>query len=344
MYPLRRTFPFLLLAVAGCGRRPAPSSPGATEAASPGATLVVHDTMIQSTLEVSGIAAPVRTATLSTTLMGSVTDVLVHEGQHVRGGDILARIDARDLDARGAQASAAVAEADAGYANARVHAVRIRALYADSAATRAQLDDVEAALARAEAGVRAARAAVSALNAARAYADIRAPFDGIITRRSIDPGSFVTTGAPLLVIEDGSRLRLSVTVTPADVRGIARGATLDAQLEGQPLKAVVEGIVPAGANGLYIVNALVDNAAGKLLPGGSGTLLLPRAPHAGILLSEAALVREGDLTGTRVRTANGKSELRWLQVTRIDTAHVEVLSGLHSGEIIELGAPAVREP
>jgi RND family efflux transporter MFP subunit len=223
-----------------------------------------------------------------------------------------------------------------------MHVVRIRALYADSAAPKAQLDDAESALARADAGVRAARGAVAEVEAARAYAEVRAPFDGTITKRFVDPGSFVTMGAPLIAIEDASRLRLSVTVTPSDARAITPGTRLDARIENQPASAVVEGVVPAAGSALFTLNAVIENASGRLLAGSSGTLLLPRANHTGILLPEAALVHDGDLTGTRVRAANGTLELRWLQVSRVDTGHVEVLSGLRSGETVALDASTTR--
>jgi RND family efflux transporter MFP subunit len=333
--------PFLALALAACHREPAALSSAAGTVTRD--AFVVRDTSIRASLEASGVAAPVREATLSTKLMGSVTDVLVHEGQHVRAGELLLRIDARDMNAKGAQAAAGVAQAEAVYANARAQTERMRALYADSAAPKAQLDEAEAGLARAEAGVRAARAAASEVDAVRAYADVRAPFDGTVVKRFVDPGAFVGPGAPLVSVQDASRLRLSVSVAPADARGITAGTRLAAQVEGQPAPAVVEGVVPAAGGALYVVNALIDNPHGTLLAGGSGTLLLPQAAHEGILLPVGALVREGDLTGAYVRGASGTAELRWLQVGRPEGGYVEVLAGLRAGDMVEMAAPAARE-
>lgn len=344
MHCPHRAFLPVLLAVASCQPRSnaAPTQP-ATTAAAPHPTLVVRDTMIQGSLELSGIAAPIREATLGTTLVGSVIEVPAHEGQMVRTGDLLARIDARDVNARATQAAASVAQADAVLENARLHARRIEALYADSAAPKARLDDASMALIRAEAGAQAARGTVAAVEAMRAYADITSPFDGMVTKRHVDPGSFVMTGTPLITVQDVSRLRLSVTTTAADVRGMLRGAHINATIEGQPVGATLEGVVPAAGNALYVVNALVDNTSGKFLAGASGTLFLPHAPRTGILLPEAVLVHEGDLVGVRVRNGNGGTELRWLQVARIDAGHVEVLSGLRAGDTVEYSTAAVRE-
>ena len=134
------------------------------------------------------MAEPVRRATLSTRLSGAVTAVLVQEGARVRQGQVLARIDDRDLRARQTQVEAGIAEADAVHQDAQTQARRMQALYADSAATRVQLDAAETGLARAEAAERAARGAAQELEATRDYAEVRAPFAGVVTQRFVDPG------------------------------------------------------------------------------------------------------------------------------------------------------------
>jgi len=338
-----RTLLPLLLVAAACHGKPPAAATGDAAGALARRTLVLRDTTIRSTLEASGIAAPIREATLGTKLMGSVTEVLVHEGQTVAAGEILVRIDSRDVAAKSAQADAGVAEAEAMYKNALAQTTRIRALYADSAAPKAQLDEAEAGLARADAGLRAARGMSAEVEAVKTYADVRAPFAGSITKRFVDPGAFVAPGAPIVTIQDASRLRISVSVAPADVRAIVRGAKLGARIEEQPTAALVEGIVPGGGGALYTVNALVENTPRRFLPGAAATLLIPQGTHAGILLPESMLVREGDLTGTYVIGATGQSELRWLQVARAEGGSVEVLSGLRAGDRVESAAPVAGE-
>jgi len=333
----------LLLLTAACQGEPPAAATGEAAGTVAQRTILVRDTVIRTILEASGVAAPVREATMGTKLMGSVTEVLVHEGQAVAAGEMLVRIDSRDVAAKSAQAAAGVADAEAMYTNALAQTMRIRALYADSAAARAQLDEAEAGLARADAGLRAARGVSAEVDAVKAYADIRAPFAGTITKRFVDPGAFVAPGAPIVTIQDASRLRISVSVAPADVRAIARGARLEARVEEQRATAVVEGVVPAGGGALYTINALVDNTPHRFLPGAAATLLVPRGSHAGILLPEAILIREGDLTGVYVVGAVGRAELRWLQVARADGGVVEVLSGLRAGDRVESAAPATGE-
>lgn len=335
--PLMRPAVLAALVLAACGGEPA-AEPAAAGPELSGTPWVVRDTLIATTLEATGIAEPLRRATLSTRLMGNVVSVSVHEGELVRAGQELARIDARDLEAKRVQAEAAIAEAEAMQRDALTQAGRFRALYADSAVTKSQLDQVETGLARAEAGLRAARAGAEELAATAAYARIAAPFAGVVTRRFVDPGTFVAPGAPLLAVEDQSRLRISATVAPEAARALRPGGALEGVIERSRVRAVVEGVVPAGTGQLYTVNALVDNPGREHAAGAAATLRIPTGERAAVLVPEAALVREGDLTGVRVR-AGDSWDLRWIRTGATDGDMVEVLSGLTGGETVLVPAP-----
>jgi RND family efflux transporter MFP subunit len=286
-----------------------------------------------SHIVVSGVAQPLQEATLSTRLMGSVTAVLVHEGDRVQAGQTLVRLDARELAAKAEQVEAAYAAADAVHREAELNAGRMRALYAEEAAPKAQLDAAEAGLDRAVAGLAAARASAAELGALRSYATIAAPFTGTVVRRLVDPGSFASPGAPLMTLQDASRLRITASVAADAARGIARGAVLPGSIEGEPVTATVEGVVPVGSGSMYRVNAIVDNANGLLPAGGSASLQLPTGERETIVIPAAALVRQGDLTGVRLRRADG-DVLRWIRVLPVSADSVEVLGGIRNGDEI----------
>lgn len=325
--------------VAACSRTPSSKTEVATTR-SAGEIFVVHDTTLPAEFDAAGVAAPIRQATLSTKLMGSVTDVLVRESDRVETGQPLVRIDARDLSAKSAQASASVAEAEAMHRDALTQANRIRGLYADSAAARAQLDAAETGLARAEAAVAVAHAAASELGAISSYSLIRAPFPGIITKRFVDPGSFAAPGAPLVSIQDVSTLRITASVTPEIARGLRRGQSLEATIEGQRVRATIEGAVPAMAGNLYSINALVLNPRGALLAGSTATLAVVTGTRTALVVPATAIVREGDLTGVILRTANG-DERRWVRLGATSGTMVEVSSGLRSGDRVVLPMPGL---
>ena len=325
--------PALLLLVAACGgeTKRAATPPSAQV----GPTFAVVDTALPAVFEASGPALPVAEATISTKLMGAVTAVLVTEGTRVAAGTPLIRLDAAELDAKAKQAAAAIAGAEAVQREAQSQATRIRALYADSAAPKAQLDAVEAGLARATAGLEAARAGVTELNAVRAYGVLRAPFAGIVTHRFVDAGDFAAPGAPLVTVQDASRLRITAAVPAGMARRVRAGMQLAATIEGQAVSAIVEGVVPSAAT-MYTINAIVVNAKGSLPAGGAATLMVPSSATERVLLvPQSTIVREGDLTGVRV-VRDGRAELRWVRLGEPRGDRVVVRTGLQAGERVAL--------
>jgi RND family efflux transporter MFP subunit len=328
------TLSAVLATLAACSRGgdAAPPQPAAVT----GETVIVRDTMLAGAREAAGIAAPVAEAQLASRLMGAVISVAVVEGQRVGAGAVLARVDARDLAARRAQAEAGLRSAEAAQAEAAAQAERIRGLYRDSAATPAQLDAVEAGLARATGAVQAARGALDELAAVAAYAEVRAPFAGTVVKRFVDPGDFVGPGMPLVTVQDARRLRVAVTVEPALAATLEAGQQLSARIEGRTVTATIEGIVPT-AGALYAVQAIVPNPAGDLLPGSAATLELPLAARRMLVIPARALVREGELVGVRVPGVEGP-QLRWLQLGATIGELMEVRAGLAAGDRVLLPA------
>lgn len=305
-----------------------------------GEAWTVRDTVVSTVFDAAGVARPVAEATMSTKLMGEVEAVPVQEGDMVSRGDVLVRIDDSDLAAKEARVEASIREAEAVVADAETQAERMRALYADDAAPKAQLDAAETGLARARAGLAAARAAAAEVEANARYATVRAPFDGVVTSRRVDPGDFAAPGAPMITVLDAGRLRIAATASPDDVAGIGRGDTLLARIEDDTAMAVVEGVVPNAAGNLYTVNALVENGSGRFLPGSAATLELPQGERRAVVVPTEAVIRQGDLTGVRVRD-EGATPLRWIRLGDPVGDYVEVLSGLEPGDVILL-APIVE--
>lgn len=322
-----------VLPLLACGG-PAAEPDGPDQRPVAGRTVTIRDTTITASFMAAGIAEPVERAILSTRLMGTVTQVLVQEGDAVPRGAVLARIDARELNARRAQVDAGIGVARMTTSDARVQAERFRSLYADSAATRYQLEQAELGLARAEAGLRTAEASAEELAATTTYSEIRAPFAGRVTSRMVDPGAFAAPGAPLLEIQDGTRLRIRVTAAPQTANALRRGDSLDVRIDGMPARGIVEGVVPAAGGALSTINAIVANPAGRFLTGSAAELAVPQGRRPAIVIPTRAIILDGELTGVRVVTPRG-GELRWIRTaTTMDPALTEVLSGLSSGDVI----------
>ena len=309
-----------------------------------GQAVAVVDTTLDVVLHAAGVAEAYQQATLSTKLMGTVVAVLVREGESVSRGQPLVRIDARDLVAKEAQVSASVAAAEATHRDALLQATRIRALYADSAATKAQLDAAETGLARTDAGVRSARAVAAEIGVMSEYAVVRAPFDGVVTRRFVDPGAFAAPGAPLIGVQDDARLRIVANATPDAVRPLRRGRLIAATIEGHAVRAVVEGVIPATSGNMYTVNALVTNTERTLLAGSTASLALPLGRRTALVIPASAVQRDGDLTGVTVRMSD-RDERRWIRLGRVDATLAEVTSGLQRGDQVMVpNVPASTVP
>ncbi len=323
----------MLTSAIACGGVEATETRSGPASVDPGTVLIVRDTILPDVVEAPATVEPGALATVSTKLMGRVIAVAAREGDVVSAGALLVRVDARDVAARREQAEAALQSAQAARTEATLHASRLRALYADSAAPRAQLDAAEAGLERAVQGVRAARATIVEAEALADYADVRAPFAGVVTQRFVDPGAFAVPGSPLITIEDPSRLRVVAAVAPSMVSSLERGAKVTVFIEGVKSAGTVEGIVPVAGASLVNVRVIVNNQSTRFSSGSAATVSIAGAPRSMLLVPKDALVRAGDLTGVRIVAAGGPVT-RWVRVGRAVGDAVEVLSGLSSGDRI----------
>lgn len=328
--------------LAACGGQTEGHAEQAPSTPPTGTALVVRDTTIAAETQATAVATPFAQATVSTKLMGTITAVLVREGDRVKAGDALVRVDARDLAAKREQVQASMASAEAMHREAELMANRMRALYADSAAPRAQLDAAEAGLARAKAGVDAARAGAGELDAVASYSVIRAPFNGVVTQRFVDVGAFAAPGAPLVTVQDQSRLRIVANVPPKAARDVTRGSTVEVTVEGVKASARVEGVVPAANGSLYTINAIVDNRDGALASGGSAALNVGSGTRTALLVPASAVRREGDLTGVTT-TSGGVTTTRWIRTGEARGSMVEVLAGLADGDTVWVPASGSKE-
>jgi membrane fusion protein, multidrug efflux system len=149
----------------------------------------------------------------------------------------------------------------------------------------------------------------------------------------VDPGSFAAPGGPLLVIQDVSALRITATAAPEAVRGIARGQEIDATIEGMPVRATVEGVVPAAGGSLYTVNAIVPNRDGRMVVRGSATLSLPQGTRSTFVVPRTAIITRADMTGVYLQR-EGQQLLRWVRVGPAAGDSVEILSGVRDGDVL----------
>jgi len=299
-------------------------------------TYVVQSESAGQGLSLSGLTEPVRRSSPAARMMARVLATGFQEGDRVAARQVLVRLDARDLEARRRQAQAALATAATTQDVARLNLERLRNLYKAGTVSRSQLEKVEIAYAQAEAAVAAAKSGRDELDVNLAYAEVRAPFDGVIVRKMIEEGSMVTPGQPLFILEDESRLRIVAAIGSDLAAGLKPGQTLSVLIGGEKTQGGIEGIVPSGqtlAPGLR-VQLLIDNPSHRFKSGTLATVKIPTGPEdaSEIFIPKAALFEHGRLTGAFVIGKDAAAHLHWLILGESQGDMVKVLSGLKAGD------------
>lgn len=257
-------------------------------------------------------------AELATRTSGTVKRVRVDIGSRVAAGDTLLELDATDV-------AAGIEGAEASVRQARKRFERIRSLEADGAATRQELDDARAALERARAALKGARGQ-------REYVVLRAPFDGTVTTRSVDPGDLAVPGRPVLRMVRPSSVKV-VADLPAGVgAGLEAGdpaAVLDPE-SGWRHEARVVRTSPArhpSSRRVRVELRLTASGGPPPAPGSYVRLELVSPADSTTWIPADAVVRRGQLEG--VFLADGERlELRWLELGDERADAVELLGGL----------------
>jgi len=197
----------------------------------------------------TGVVMADRSVTLSAKIVGRVSTVNVEEGDTVNGGDILVDIEDAELRANLAAALARRRMEELNWAHQEKLAERIRNLREQGTVSAENLDDANFKVDAAEQSVASAKAEVARARAMLAESKIRAPFDGVVTRKDVEPGDVTAPGGPLLVLEDHGDLKFRTSVKEQDIARIETGqtvtVTIDA-LDGLALLATVTKTIPSG--------------------------------------------------------------------------------------------------
>lgn len=270
------------------------------------------------TVNANGSLQPTRLVSIGSELSGTVTRVLVDVNDQVKKGQVLVELDTAKLQdqtvrsrAALAAARAAVAQAVATAKEAEANVARLQEvarLSGGKVPSRAELDAGSAALERARANELAARANVVSANATLSTdatnlskASIRAPADGIVLTRSVDPGNAVAASLQAVTLftiaEDLHRLRLQVNVDEADVGAVRVGQhaqfTVSAYVNRKypaTITRVAFGSTVTDNVVTYITYLDVDNADLSLRPGMTASATIGAAErHDALLVPNTAL-------------------------------------------------------
>lgn len=315
---MKRLLPILFLAA--CGKHE-PSHHAAPDL--PAVTVKVQAATLQphvATEEVVGTVRSKLRAMVEAKISGRVLQYTATPGAMVKAGDLLARLENQEIQAKVDQAKAMLDQAERDFA-------RQKQLIASNATTRQDFD-------AADARVKVATAGVSEAETMFGYAKVTAPFDGVITRKLADVGDLAMPGKPLLEIEAPTALRFEADLPEAILDRITMGAKMQVKVASvsNPLDASVSEIAPVAdpVSRTFQVKLDLPKADG-LRTGQFGRVSVPVAEVKLLMVPKASVIKRGQMELVFV-AKDGKAALRLVKTGRVLNGSIEVLSGLEEGE------------
>ena len=263
-------------------------------------------------------------------------------GSRVKAGDVLAEIDTPDLDQQLVQARADLNVAEANAKLAEITAKRWQSLAGTDAVSTQDVDQRNFSWSANIAQVKAAQANVDRLVAEEGFKRLVAPFDGIVTARETDIGALInvgaTGGAELFVISETSKLRVYVNVPQNFVPSVPDGTQSTITVPEHPGKSY-SGTVEASAQsvtpstGTTLMQIIVDNRAGDMMPGDYASIHLEFSAKSGLLsIPSSALIF--DAKGLSIATVDASNHvlMKPVSIVRDLGTVVEMASGVSTSD------------
>jgi RND family efflux transporter MFP subunit len=336
----------IALALAACGKGAGTPQKGANAAAGQPLLLAAEDivTIRSSTLAsgpvITGSVQPERRADLRAEVSAVVLQVLRENGDAVRRGDLLVRMDdtaIRDGLASAESASRAAAQA---YEQAERQFQRMTTLRTSGMASAQQLEDAEVRRNNAQSDVEGAKTRVVLARQQLQRTEVRAPFDGIVSDRKVSAGDTAQVGKELVKVIDPASMRFEGMVSADNIGAVKPGQAVSFRVNGYPdqeFTGKVRRVNPAANATTRQVEVLVDFTGDKQprLAGLYAEGHIETASAESLTLPATALVREGDkalawqVQGGKIRKvtlALGEREPR--------TGDFVIREGLAAGDLV----------
>jgi RND family efflux transporter MFP subunit len=330
---------FLLAAVfiVGCRDKVSPGTAEVKRIPVSGVTIAeLKPSQVDDYYETSGTVKAKNIGVISSKIMGSVTSVVVREGQRVNRGQTLLTIDDSDLAQKVTAAASSVESARQQKQLADVTLLRYAKLYEEKALSRQEFDQVETQKKIAENEFERAKAMLREVQAYQGYAHIRAPFAGVVTGKKIDPGSMAMPGMQLLTVEDTSGFMVEAAVDEKLSARLKVGTPVNMSIDSlnQTIKGKVSEVVPAidPMSRTFVVKVTVSSTG--LKTGLYARVRIPTGTRDALKVPVSSVVEKGQLTGVYAIDAKGIIAYRLVRTGKRFGSDVEILSGLNPGDKI----------
>lgn len=292
--------------------------------------------VIARTLTVSGVIEPIRTVAVNSQLAGALTAVNVEEGDTVRSGDVLARIDDRELQAQLEAAETEFQVAESAWD-------RSQKLFTDKIVTLAEYDRDRAAYV-------SAKAKRDQLQTRVAYAKVEAPISGVVTEKRVEAGDVVAPQSRLFTVVDLSTMVVPVQVSELDVVDLHVGDHVDLVMDafpGRTFDGRIRRIFPSAdpTTRLVPVEVALRGEALKLArPGFLARATFALGAHEGVLLLPASALVGGQRSQSVFVVEDGHALRRAVTVGLASQGRIEMVSGVKAGErVVTVGNNTLQD-
>ena len=300
---------------------------------------IVKTRDLRQVLPLSGALRAVSQAAVKARVAGEVREVLVREGETVQAGQVVARMDVTEYNARAAQTRGALTAARGQLDIATKSRDNNAALLAKGFISQNAFDNATSQYQIAQANVDSAKAALDVTQKSVADTTVRAPIAGLVSNRTVQPGEKVSADFHLLDIVDLRRMEMEAAVPTGEIQRVALGQEVQLKIEGValPMTGKVARINPstqAGSRSI-IVYVEVANPQGLLRVGMFGEAQLTLNRHNAVLAVPASAVQ--NVNGATVVYAIERGVLRRVPVTTGiagddgEGGAVEIIGGLTEG-------------
>jgi membrane fusion protein, multidrug efflux system len=305
--------------------------------------------VLNATLDLPGRLEAYYRAPIFARVSGYVKSWNADMGARVKAGEVIAEIDAPDLDQQLLQARADLVSQEASAKLSEATLNRRKTLIASNFVSMQEIDERTADLSNKNASVKAGQANVERLEALASYKKITVPFDGIVTARDTDVGALISaggnTGPPMFVISDIKRLRVYINVPQNYAPAIKIGANALISMPEYPNRtfpATVEASSQAVdvTSGTTRMQLKLDNSKGELMPGGYANVRMSLSRDA-IPLHIPASALIFNQSGLRVATVGSDDKVLFKTVTiaRDLGRDIELASGISPDDRIIVAPP-----
>lgn len=301
--------------------------------------LVIAPRDLRQTLPLSGSLRAVNQAAVKAKVAGDVREVLVREGEPVKAGQLLIRMDSSDYQARLEQAKGSLMAARGQLDMAAKARDNNQALLSKGFISKNAFDNAASQYDIAHANVESAKGALDVAKKALSDTVITAPISGLVSSRSVQPGEKVSADNRLLDVVDLRQMEMEAAVPTSDIMRITPGQEVQVRVEGmnQPLPGKVARINPAIQAGSrsILVYIQIDNPQGVLRVGMFGEAQLTLAKKSGALSVPQSAIQTEAGNPVVYTIENGKLAVRPVTLgikgeDGLESA-VEIVKGLEAG-------------